>query len=107
MIYETNPYLNNGFDPASYRLHSRQNGGQRGAFRFYFANTCAGDCRAIGNAGQIHAGDLMLYGSDCLVLFYESFPTSYRYTPIGRINDPSDLADAVGSSGVQVIFALR
>ena len=51
MIYETNPYLNDGFDPASYRLHSRQNGGQRGAFRFYFANTCAGDCRAIGNAG--------------------------------------------------------
>ena len=58
------------------------------------------------NPGQIHAGDLMLYGSDCLVLFYESFSTSYRYTPIGRVNDPSGLADAVGHGGVQVTFAL-
>ena len=33
---------------------------------------------------QIRAGDLMLYGADCLVLFYESFSTTYRYTPLGR-----------------------
>ena len=59
-----------------------------------------------GNPGQIHAGDLMLYGSDCLVLFYESFSTSYRYTPIGRVNDPSGLADAVGHGGVQVTFTV-
>ena len=60
-----------------------------------------------GNPGQIHAGDLMLYGSDCLVLFYESFPTSYRYTPIGCITDPSSLADAVGVGDIQVTFTLR
>ena len=58
------------------------------------------------NPGQIHAGDLMLYGSDCLVLFYQSFSTSYRYTPIGRVNDPSGLADTVGSGSIQVTFAL-
>ena len=58
-----------------------------------------------GNPGQIHAGDLMLYGSDCLVLFYKSFSTSYRYTPIGRVNDPSGLADAVGGGSVQITFA--
>ena len=27
--------------------------------------------------GQIRTGDLMLYGSNCLVLFYEDFSTSY------------------------------
>ena len=27
--------------------------------------------------GQISAGDLMLYDSSCIVLFYESFSTSY------------------------------
>ena len=59
------------------------------------------------NPGQIHAGDLMLYGSDCLVLFYESFSTSYRYTPIGRVNDPSGLADAVGGGSVQITFAVE
>ena len=59
-----------------------------------------------GNPGQIHAGDIMLYGSDCLVLFYESFPTGYSYTPIGRINNSSGLADTVGHGGIQVTFAL-
>lgn len=57
--------------------------------------------------GSIRAGELMLYGSDCLVLFYESFSTSYSYTRLGYIEDPSDLAAMLGSGNVQVSFAVR
>lgn len=59
------------------------------------------------NAGRpsgINAGDLMLYGNNCLVLFYESFSTSYSYTPLGRIDDPKGLADALGKGSVTVTF---
>lgn len=56
---------------------------------------------------QIQAGDLMLYGSDCLVLFYETFSTSYRYTPIGHIEDASGLAEALGGGSVSVSFRAR
>ena len=56
--------------------------------------------------GTIETGDLMLYGSDCLVLFYESFSSSYSYTRLGKLDDPSALAAAVGGGNVEVTFRL-
>ncbi len=53
---------------------------------------------------QVHAGDLMLFGSDCVVLFYQSFSTPYTYTPIGHLADPNGLAEAVGGGDVSVRF---
>jgi hypothetical protein len=62
--------------------------------------TNARDVRAI------KTGDLMLYGSDTLVLFYKSFTTSYSYTRLGYLGDVSGLEDALGGGSVQVVFSL-
>jgi hypothetical protein len=40
---------------------------------------------------QIEAGDVMLFGDNCLVIFYESFDTSYSYSKIGHINNLPEL----------------
>ncbi len=35
----------------------------------------------------------MLYGNNCLVIFYKSFKTSDSYTKIGHIENLSDLGN--------------
>jgi len=56
--------------------------------------------------GNINSGDLMLYGSNTLVLFYESFNTLYSYTRLGYIEDASELAITLGSGNVEITFSL-
>ena len=54
----------------------------------------------------IEAGDLMVVGSDCLVLFYETFSNGgWSYARVGKIDDPADLAEACGRDTVTVAFA--
>ncbi len=54
------------------------------------------------SVSSIHAGDLKLYGSSCLVLFYESFSTSYSYTSLGYVENPGELAEVLGTGSVHV-----
>ena len=52
----------------------------------------------------IEAGDVMLYQDDCIVIFYETHSTSYKYTRIGKIEETTALAEAVGKGAVTVDF---
>lgn len=56
------------------------------------------------NVGKINSGDIMLYGNNCIVLFYDSFSTAYSYTKIGYIENPTDLAEAVGNNNITITF---
>lgn len=56
--------------------------------------------------GILQTGDLMLFGSNCLVLFYETFSSSYSYTRLGRVDNPAGLATALGSGSATVLFEI-
>ena len=51
---------------------------------------------------HIEAGDMMLFGDNCLVIFYESFDTSYSYSKIGHINNLPSLDDGNISISIDV-----
>ncbi|MRN53792.1 cyclophilin-like fold protein [Paenibacillus monticola] len=55
----------------------------------------------------IHAGDIMSWSGNTLVLFYQTFSNSFGgYIPLGHVDDPSNLASALGSGSVQVTWSL-
>lgn len=55
---------------------------------------------------SINKGDIMLYGSDCLVIFYENFNTTYSYTRLGKIDNVDNLKDALGSGNVDITISV-
>jgi hypothetical protein len=46
----------------------------------------------------------MLYGNNCIVIFYKTFTTSYAYTKIGRVKNLEGLEGILGKGDVDVEF---
>jgi hypothetical protein len=55
--------------------------------------------------GTIRTGEIMLYGSQTLVVFYLTFNSSYSYTRLGRVGDPTGLEQALGSGTARITFS--
>ncbi len=55
--------------------------------------------------GTIRHGDLMLYGTNTVVVFYLTFDSPYAYTRLGRVDDADALAQALGQRSVKVEFS--
>jgi hypothetical protein len=56
---------------------------------------------------RIHTGDLMMYGANTFVLFYQPLSTTYSYTKLGSIIDTSGLASALENSDVTIHFDIK
>lgn len=55
----------------------------------------------------MHAGEIMLWSGNTIVLFYASFSNSYGgYVRLGYIEDATGLAEAVGTGSVSVTYSI-
>lgn len=59
------------------------------------------------NVASINKGDIMLFGDNCLVIFYKSFSTRYRYIKLGYIKNLEDLENSLGKGDIEITFILK
>lgn len=71
---------------------------------FYFSSILPTSAAPV---GSIKSGDLMLYGNNCLVLFYEDLNTSYSYTRLGKVDNINGMKTALGTGNITVKFELQ
>ena len=55
---------------------------------------------------MIYAGDIKLYGNNCLVVFYDDFKNSYSYTNLGKIDNVEEFVSELVSGSVNIRFEL-
>ena len=66
--------------------------------KYYYLSYSLSD--SDGYNGEIKKGDVLLYQSNCIVIFYEDFDTDNNYIKLGHINGLESLSDGT----VKVIF---
>lgn len=59
------------------------------------------------NVASINKGDIMLFGDNCLVIFYKSFSTRYKYTKLGYIKNTEDLENSFGKGDIRITFEIE
>lgn len=59
------------------------------------------------NVANINKGDIMLFGDNCLVIFYKSFSTHYKYTKLGYIKNTEDLEISFGKGDISITFEIE
>lgn len=59
------------------------------------------------NMANINKGDIMLFGDNCLVIFYKSFSTHYKYTKLGYIKNTEDLENSFGKGDISITFEIE
>ena len=59
------------------------------------------------NVANINKGDIMLFGDNCLVIFYKSFSTRYKYTKLGYIKNTEDLENYFGKGDISITFEIE
>ncbi|MBQ6381655.1 MAG: hypothetical protein IJJ41_08685 [Clostridia bacterium] len=58
------------------------------------------------SVSKIQEGDILLYGDNCIVIFYKCFDTEYAYTKIGHIDNTASLEKQLGNGKIEVSFDL-
>lgn len=59
------------------------------------------------SVSTVNKGEIMLFGDNCLVIFYKSFSTYYKYTRLGYIKNSDDLEKSFGKGDIRITFEVK
>lgn len=71
---------------------------------YYFDQSFTTNSERVEN---IRAGDLLLFGDNCLVIFYEDYSTNYAYTRLGYIVDNNHLDKIFNEGNIEIKLGIK